>query len=68
MGKYDEKAKERTVRYMSKRDRLTMNFAAGLKDRYRNHAEINRGKSLTALILDLLEKDILAFEKEKDGD
>lgn len=55
---YDEKSKERTMRYMKeKRDKLTLNLPAGDKDRYKAHAE-SKGKSLTALIVELLEKDM----------
>ena len=55
---YDEKSKERTMRYMKeKRDKLTLNLPAGDKDRYKAHAE-SKNKSLTALIVELLEKDI----------
>ena len=59
---YDEKAKERTIRYMKeKRDKLTLNLPLGDKERYRQHAE-KHGKSLTALIVELIENDI---EKDK---
>ena len=55
---YDEKAKERTMRYMKeKRDKLTLNLPAGDKERYKRHAE-SKGKSLTALIVDLIETDM----------
>lgn len=55
---YDEKAKERTMRYMKeKRDKLTLNLPAGDKNRYKVHAE-SKGVSLTALIVELLERDI----------
>ena len=55
---YNEKAKERTMRYMNeKRDKLTLNLPKGDKDRYKTHAEA-QGKSLTGLIVELLEKDI----------
>ena len=55
---YDEKAKERTMRYMKeKRDKLTLNLPLGSKDRYKKHAE-SKGKSLTSLIVDLVEDDI----------
>lgn len=55
---YDEKAKARTIKYMKeKRDKLTLNLPLGDKDRYKQHAE-SRGKSLTALIVDLIEDDI----------
>lgn len=55
---YNEKSKERTMRYMKEnRDKLTLNLPAGDKDRYKAHAE-TQGKSLTALIVELLERDI----------
>lgn len=55
---YDKKAKERTMKYMEeKRDKLTLNFPKGDKERYKKHAEM-RGMSLTALIVELLEKDM----------
>ncbi len=55
---YDEKSKERTMRYMKdKRDKLTLNLPLGDKERYKEHAS-KRNKSLTSLIVDLLEKDI----------
>lgn len=55
---YDEKAKERTIRYMNeKRDKLTLNLPKGDKERYKNHAE-SKGMSLTSLITELLERDI----------
>jgi hypothetical protein len=60
---YDEKAKERTIRYMKdKRDKLTLNLPAGDKERYKAHAE-QRNMSLTGLIVDLLEKDIQDLNK-----
>lgn len=55
---YDEKSKKRTMRYMKeKRDRITVGVPKGDKDRYKAHAE-SRGKSLNALIIELLEIDI----------
>ena len=55
---YDEKAKERTMRYMNeKRDKLTLNLPKGDKERYRAYAE-SKGKSLTGLIVELIEKDM----------
>ena len=63
---YDEKAKERTMRYMKeKRDKLTLNLRAGDKERYKTHAE-KRNKSLTGLIVDLLERDIVALSSDSD--
>lgn len=59
---YDEKAKERTMRYMKeKRDKLTLNLPLGDKERYKQHAD-SLGKSLTALIVELLEKNIKESE------
>lgn len=61
---YDEKAKERTMRYMSeKRDKLTLNLPKGDKERYKAFAE-SRGKSLTQLIVDLIESEM---EREAGG-
>ena len=55
---YDEKAKERTMRYMKeRRDKLTLNLPLGDKERYKKHAD-KKGKSLTGLIVDLIEEDI----------
>lgn len=55
---YDEKSKKRTMRYINnKREKLTLNLPKGDKERYRTHAE-GQGKSLTGLIVELLEKDI----------
>lgn len=62
---YDEKAKERTMRYMKeKRDKLTLNLPLGDKERYKSYAE-SKGKSLTALIVDLIEADITASEEKQ---
>ena len=63
---YNEKAKERTMRYLKeKRDKLTLNLPSGDKERYKVHAE-KRNKSLTSLIVDLLEQDIVALSSETD--
>lgn len=63
---YNEKAKERTMRYMKdKRDKLTLNLPAGDKERYKAHAE-KRNKSLTSLIVELLERDIASGSSGKD--
>lgn len=61
---YNEKSKERTMKYMKeKRDKLTLNLPSGDKERYKSHAE-QRGESLTALIVELLENDISEHPKE----
>ena len=55
---YNEKSKERTMKYMKeKRDKLTLNLPLGSKQRYKDHAE-SKGKSLTGLIVELIENDI----------
>ncbi|WP_337777785.1 hypothetical protein [Ruminococcus bicirculans (ex Wegman et al. 2014)] len=55
---YDEKSKDRTMRYMKeKRDKLTLNLPLGDKERYKAYAE-SKGKSLTSLIVELIEDDI----------
>lgn len=55
---YNEKAKERTIRYMKeKRDKLTINLPLGDKERYRAYAE-SKGKSLTGMIIELIEREI----------
>ena len=57
---YDEKSKERTMRYMKeKRDKLTLDLPRGDKERYRQHAQ-SRGMSLTRLLVELIEADIAA--------
>jgi hypothetical protein len=43
------------------RDKLTLNLPLGDKERYKAHAE-SKGKSLTALIVELLEDDIKKSE------
>ena len=55
---YDAKSKERTMKYMAEsRDKLTLNLPKGDKDRYKEFAE-SQGKSLTALIVELIEKEM----------
>lgn len=61
---YSESAKKATIKYMrEKRENLNVNLPLGAKDRYKAHAE-KRGKSLTALIVDLLERDIKEYNAE----
>lgn len=55
---YNEKAKINTMKYMKeKRDKLTLNLPLGYKEKYRTYAE-SQGKSLTALIMSLIETDM----------
>lgn len=61
---YNEQAKERTMKYMKeKRDKLTLDMPKGKKERYKSYAE-SKGKSLTALIMELLDKDMNAGQAE----
>lgn len=64
---YNDSAKQATMKYMrEKRDKLTLNLPLGDKDRYKAHAQ-QRGKSLTGLIVDLLEQDIQSAENIEDA-
>lgn len=61
-GKYTEAQKRASQKYKaSSRDKLTLDIPKGSKERYKEHAE-KRGKSLTALVVDLLERDIKELE------
>lgn len=56
---YNDKAKARTMKYMKeKRENLNINLPLGSKDKYKTYAQ-KQGKSLTALIIELLEADML---------
>jgi len=66
---YNEKSKERTMKYMKEnREKLTLNFPLGCKDRYKQYAQ-SQGLSLTALIVKLIEEDIdkngFVYEEKK---
>lgn len=55
---YDEKSKERTMRYMKeKRDRIAVGVPKGDKERYMIYAK-SKGMSLNKLIVQLLEEDM----------
>lgn len=55
---YNENSKKATMKYMSeKRDKLTLNLPKGKKEEYKAFAE-SKGQSLTALITNLIEKDM----------
>lgn len=59
---YNESAKKATMKYIKENlDEVRFRVKKGDKDRYKAHAE-RRGKSLTALIVDLLEQDIQSAE------
>ena len=63
-GKYTEAQKRASEKYKAaSRDKLTLDIPKGSKERYKEHAE-KRGKSLTALVVDLLERDIKEFEQK----
>lgn len=51
------------MRYMKeKRDKLTLNLPLGDKERYKAYAE-SKGKSLTGLIVELVENDMAKDKK-----
>ena len=55
---YDEKAKERTMRYLAiNRESLRLNLPIGTKDRWKDYAA-ERGVSVTELIKTLIEEDM----------
>lgn len=57
-AKYTDAQKRATQKYKAaSRDKLTLDMPKGSKERYKAYAE-QQGKSLTALIVELLEKDI----------
>lgn len=61
-SKYTEAQKRASQKYKAaSRDKLTLDIPKGSKERYKEHAE-KRGKSLTALVVDLLERDIKELE------
>lgn len=61
-SKYTEAQKRASQKYKAaSRDKLTLDIPKGSKERYKEHAE-RRGKSLTALVVDLLERDIKELE------
>lgn len=63
-GKYTEAQKRASEKYKAaSRDKLTLDLPKGNKERYKEHAE-KRGKSLTALVVDLLERDIKELEQK----
>lgn len=56
---YTEAQKRASIKYLNeKTDDIRLRVPKGTKDRYKQHAE-RRGKSLTALIIELLEQDII---------
>lgn len=60
--KYTEAQKRASQKYKAaSRDKLTLDIPKGNKERYKEHAE-KRGKSLTALVVELLERDIKDLE------
>ncbi len=63
-AKYTEAQKRASQKYKAaSRDKLTLDIPKGSKERYKAHAE-KRGKSLTALVVDLLERDIQDLDKK----
>lgn len=57
-SKYTDAQKRAALKYLTeKTDLIQLRTPKGTKDRYKAHAQ-RRGKSLTSLIIDLLEQDI----------
>lgn len=55
---YDEKAKDRTIRYLKeKREKLGLNLPIGTKEIWKAHAA-SKGMSLTELLTQLVENDM----------
>lgn len=55
---YNESSKRATMKYIKENlEEIRFRVPKGAKDRYKAHAQA-RGKSLTALIVELLERDI----------
>lgn len=74
MAQYNEKAKERIMRYQKKAySPLNLNLRKGVKEKYKAFAA-SRGVSLTELITQLIEYEIekagfeYAPEEEKPGE
>lgn len=65
---YNDVSKKATMKYIKENlEEVRFRVRKGEKDRYKAHAE-RRGKSLTALIVDLLEQDIQNADKEVKGE
>lgn len=61
---YNESRKKSTIKYIKeRRDRISINIPKGKKEEYKAHAA-KRGKSLSRLIMDLLEDDMEISGKE----
>ncbi len=61
-AKYTEAQKRASQKYKeAAREKLTLDIPKGSKERYKAHAE-KRGKSLTSLFVDLIERDIKELE------
>ena len=60
---YSEAQKKATMKYLkNNKDEIKIRVPKGEKERYQKHAA-DRGKSLTALIVELLEDDICKTQK-----
>ena len=55
---------ESNARYHAKLDEIKVRVPKGIREKYKNHAE-SKGKSLNALIVELLEADINAGQAEQ---
>ncbi len=63
-AKYTDAQKRAATKYLAeKTDLIQLRVPRGEKERYKAHAD-RRGKSLTGLIVDLLERDIQSADNE----
>ena len=63
---YDAKAKERTMKYMAeKRGRIGMNFPKEDLERYKEYAKARGYSGLTALFVELIEREMKTHPAEK---
>lgn len=61
---YNDVSKKATMKYIKENlEEVRFRVRKGEKERYKAHAE-RQGKSLTALIIDLLEQDIRSADNE----
>lgn len=67
-AKYTDAQKRAATKYLAeKTDLIQLRVPKGEKERYKAYAE-RQGKSLTALIVDLLEQDIKSAENENKNE
>lgn len=58
---------ESNARYHAKLDEIKVRVPKGEREKYKNHAE-NKGKSLNALIIELLKADMNAVQSDSNAE